>query len=44
MTMVMDDVIGREARHVLQTYRRQPITFVRGPNTACETTLVLIRL
>jgi acetylornithine/N-succinyldiaminopimelate aminotransferase len=30
MTMVMDDVVAREARHVLQTYRRQPITFVRG--------------
>ena len=30
MTMVMDDVVGREARHVLQTYRRQPVTFVRG--------------
>src|SRR3979411_3458684 len=30
MSMVMDDVIGREARHVLQTYRRQPVTFVRG--------------
>ena len=30
MTMVMDDVQALEARHVLQTYRRQPITFVRG--------------
>ena len=30
MTMVMDDVLAREARHVLQTYRRQPVTFVRG--------------
>jgi acetylornithine/N-succinyldiaminopimelate aminotransferase len=30
MTMVIDEVIGREARHVLQTYRRQPVTFVRG--------------
>ena len=30
MTMVMDDVQAREARHVLQTYRRQPVTFVRG--------------
>src|SRR4051794_29797301 len=30
MTVVMDDVVGREARHVLQTYRRQPVTFVRG--------------
>ena len=30
MTVVMDDVVAREARHVLQTYRRQPVTFVRG--------------
>jgi acetylornithine/N-succinyldiaminopimelate aminotransferase len=30
MTMVMEDVVAREARHVLQTYRRQPVTFVRG--------------
>jgi len=30
MTMVMDDVVGRETRHILQTYRRQPVTFVRG--------------
>jgi acetylornithine aminotransferase/acetylornithine/N-succinyldiaminopimelate aminotransferase len=30
MTMVADDVRALEARHVLQTYRRQPITFVRG--------------
>src|SRR5882724_8151932 len=30
MNMVIDDVVGREARHVLQTYRRQPVTFVRG--------------
>ena len=30
MTMVMDDVVAREARHVLQTYRRLPVTFVRG--------------
>jgi acetylornithine/N-succinyldiaminopimelate aminotransferase len=28
--VVVDDVVGREARHVLQTYRRQPVTFVRG--------------
>jgi len=27
---VMDDIVAREARHVLQTYRRQPVTFVRG--------------
>jgi acetylornithine/N-succinyldiaminopimelate aminotransferase len=30
MTMVIDDVVGRETRHVLQTYRRQSVTFVRG--------------
>jgi acetylornithine/N-succinyldiaminopimelate aminotransferase len=30
MTMVVDDVVAREARHVLQTYRRNPVTFVRG--------------
>jgi acetylornithine aminotransferase/acetylornithine/N-succinyldiaminopimelate aminotransferase len=30
MTTVMDDVQARELRHVLQTYRRQPVTFVRG--------------
>jgi acetylornithine/N-succinyldiaminopimelate aminotransferase len=30
MTIVMDDVVAREARHVLQTYKRNPITFVRG--------------
>ncbi|MGE3958262.1 MAG: aspartate aminotransferase family protein [Vicinamibacterales bacterium] len=30
MTMVTDDIQTLEARHVLQTYRRQPVTFVRG--------------
>jgi len=30
MSVVIDDVVAREARHVLQTYRRQPVTFVRG--------------
>jgi predicted acetylornithine/succinylornithine family transaminase len=30
MTMVMDDVVGRESRHVLQTYRRNAVTLVRG--------------
>ena len=30
MTTVMDDIQALEARHVLQTYRRQPITLVRG--------------
>ncbi len=30
MTTVMDGVQALEAKHVLQTYRRQPVTFVRG--------------
>src|SRR5712675_2868079 len=30
MAIVMEDVQALEARHVLQTYRRQPITLVRG--------------
>ena len=30
MTMVLDDVVARETKHVLQTYRRNPVTFVRG--------------
>src|SRR5437867_13308232 len=30
MTTVIDDVVGRESRHILQTYRRAPVTFVRG--------------
>jgi acetylornithine aminotransferase/acetylornithine/N-succinyldiaminopimelate aminotransferase len=30
MATVADDIQALEARHVLQTYRRQPITFVRG--------------
>ena len=30
MTVVMDNVVARETRHVLQTYRRQPVTLVRG--------------
>ena len=30
MNSVKDDVQAREAAHVLQTYRRQPITLVRG--------------
>src|SRR5262245_60537328 len=29
-TTVAPDVQALEARHVLQTYRRQPVTFVRG--------------
>src|SRR5580704_1107732 len=29
-TTGINDVQAREARHVLQTYRRAPITFVRG--------------
>ena len=30
MTVTLDDVRERESRHVLQTYRRQPVAFVRG--------------
>jgi predicted acetylornithine/succinylornithine family transaminase len=30
MTTAVDDVVGRESRHVLQTYRRNAITLVRG--------------
>jgi predicted acetylornithine/succinylornithine family transaminase len=30
MATVMEDIQALEARHVLQTYRRQPITLVRG--------------
>src|SRR5712675_3698994 len=30
MAIVMEDIQTLEARHVLQTYRRQPITLVRG--------------
>jgi acetylornithine aminotransferase/acetylornithine/N-succinyldiaminopimelate aminotransferase len=29
-TIAVDDVQTREARHILQLYRRQPVTFVRG--------------
>ena len=30
MKVTLDDVQARESRHVLQTYRRQPVVFVRG--------------
>jgi acetylornithine/N-succinyldiaminopimelate aminotransferase len=30
MTIVMDDVVAREARYILQTYKRNQVTFVRG--------------
>src|SRR5437899_11424561 len=30
MTVVMDDIVTRESQYVLQTYRRRPVTFVRG--------------
>ncbi len=29
-TSALEDIQAREARHVLQTYRRAPLTFVRG--------------
>ena len=30
MNLTFDDIKARESRHVLQTYRRQPVAFVRG--------------
>jgi acetylornithine/N-succinyldiaminopimelate aminotransferase len=30
MTLTFDDIQARESRNVLQTYRRQPVVFVRG--------------
>ena len=30
MSVTLDDIQGRESKHVLQTYRRQPVAFVRG--------------
>src|SRR5690349_18962272 len=30
MTTVMDDVVARESRYVLQTYKRNAVTLVRG--------------
>ena len=30
MTVTLDDIRDRESRHVLQTYKRQPVLFVRG--------------
>lgn len=30
MKVTLDDIRSRESRHVLQTYRRQPVAFVRG--------------
>ena len=30
MTVTFDDIRDRESRHVLQTYKRQPVAFVRG--------------
>ena len=30
MTVTLDDIRERESRHVLQTYRRQPVAFMRG--------------
>jgi acetylornithine/N-succinyldiaminopimelate aminotransferase len=30
MTVTLDDIQKRESRHVLQTYARQPVLFVRG--------------
>ena len=33
MKVTFDDIKARESRHVLQTYRRQPVAFVRGKGT-----------
>jgi acetylornithine/N-succinyldiaminopimelate aminotransferase len=33
MNMTLDDIRDGESRHVLQTYRRQPVAFVRGSGT-----------
>src|SRR5919107_2519855 len=30
MKQTLDDIRARESRHVLQTYKRQPVAFVRG--------------
>ena len=30
MTVTFDEIQARESRHVLQTYKRQPVAFVRG--------------
>ena len=30
MKLTFDDIQQRESQHVLQTYRRQPVAFVRG--------------
>ena len=30
MTITLDDIRARESRHVLQTYKRQPVAFARG--------------
>ena len=30
MKVTLDDIQARESQHVLQTYRRQPVAFVRG--------------
>src|ERR687890_39767 len=33
MKQTLDDIQARESRHVLQTYKRQPVAFVRGHGT-----------
>ena len=37
MKLTFDDIQARESRHVLQTYRRQPVAFVRGRARVCTT-------
>ena len=38
MTTVAEDIVARETRHVLQTYKRNPVTLVRGQGVAGSTT------
>ena len=30
MNLTLDDITARESRHIVQTYKRQPVAFVRG--------------
>jgi len=33
MNQTLDDITARESRHIVQTYKRQPVAFVRGRGT-----------
>ena len=37
MKVTLNDIRERESRHVLQTYKRQPVAFVRGSGCTCTT-------